>query len=219
LHIYLLGREQGVDFVLYTPTGNRILLTNAPSSSLLSARIAQTRGGRQPLSLLIETRPQAKMPDLHPPPQQILTPSTSGLITGTTLLLDHDLSLTLLLLPQEEQDALLFELNYRQFHTLLPFENTQKTQRALLSQLPTGITLLPAPYPGTGAWPAPELLLRLRPQLTLLPSGTTYPPRVQQLLTSTTQTISIPSQGIVEVICDGEQFHIRTRAYTAEFVR
>ncbi|NOZ72568.1 MAG: ComEC family competence protein, partial [Chloroflexi bacterium] len=215
LHIYLLGGEQGVDFVLFTPGGNRILVTAArDSSSELSERIAQTRGGRRPLSLLILTRPFSQPPVLNPSPAQTISATDPRLPPGTIFSLDTNVFLRLLQQPQSDKDSPLFCLHYHQFSMLLPFENSQEAQRAVLSKLPAHVTILPAPYPTVGAWPAPELLTKLKPQVTLLPTGTTYPPKVQRILAASSQVVSIPSQAQIEVITDGNQFSIRAYSYS-----
>jgi len=92
----------------------------------------------------------------HFPPLQI-----SDLQPGSTIALDTDITLTLLHTPTDPADSLLFLLRYGDFTTLLPFENTQEAQLVVLNQLPESLTLLPAPSPGTGSWPHPDLPVRL----------------------------------------------------------
>ena len=124
--------------------------------------------------------------------------------------LDTGVTLTLLSTPS---DSLLFLLRYGDFTTLVPFEISQETQTELAPKLPVGLTLLPAPYPGTGAWPHPDLLAHLRPQVTLVPEGVTYPQSVQQALAASTAVASIPNAAAIDIATDGRTFTLTARPY------
>ncbi len=102
---------------------------------------------------------------------------------------------------------------------MLPFENTQESQLAVLDQLPESLTLLPAPYPGTGSWPHPDLLARLQPQIILQPEGTTYPPAVQEILADYPNISRIPNDAMVEIISDGQTFNLLARPYSQDVMQ
>ena len=217
LHIQLLGREQGAAFLIITPGGNRILLDperEAPAYPL-DAILNSLPGGQRPFDLIIPTRPAS---DIRPPTSDLRSP-TSDLRPSSTLSLDADLTLTLLHTPTEPADSLLFLLRYGDFTALLPFENTQESQLAVLDQLHDTLTLLPAPYPGTGSWPHPALLARLHPQIILQPEGATYPPVVQQILAESAPISRIPNDAVVEIITDGQTFNLLARPYAQDVMQ
>ncbi len=156
LHLYLLGRDQAAAFLLVTPGGHRVLLDpgrvtpNYPLADILSQL-----PGVGPLDLVIQTRPGGE-PESSPPAGSVLEATTQALQPGASLNLGDDVTLTVLHSPVDEHDSLLFLLRHGDFTTLIPFENTQETQAAVAAQVPAGLALLPAPYPGTGAWPNPD---------------------------------------------------------------
>ncbi len=216
LHLYLLGRDQAAAFLLVTPGGHRVLLDpgrQTPDYPL--ANVLNQLPGVEPLDLVIRTRPGSN-PDSSPPAGSVLEATNQALQPGAGLNLGDDVTLTVLQAPADEHDSLLFLLRYRDFTTLIPFENTQETQMAVAAQVPAGLTLLPAPYPGTGAWPNPDLLAHLRPQVILVPSGVTYPPGVVKVLAAYTNLTSIPADAAVEIISDGATFALRVRPYGAD---
>ncbi|MCP4168536.1 MAG: hypothetical protein GY759_21950, partial [Chloroflexi bacterium] len=217
LHLQLLGREQGAAFLIITPGGNRILLDPARESPVypLDSILRSLPGGNQSLDLHILTRPDVDAVDLKA--ENSLLPT--DLQAGMTINLDNAVTLTLLHVPQSRDDSLLFLLQNQEFTTLLPFENTQESQLAVLDQLPESLTLLPAPYPGTGTWPHPDLLAHVRPQIILQPEGTTYPPAVQDILAESTLVSSIPNDAVVEIISDGHSFNLLARPYSQDVMQ
>lgn len=220
LHLYLLGREQGAAFLIITPGGNRILLDPAHLAPAypLPGILASLPGGQRPLDLLIQTR-AAPADAPVPAASQRLLPA--DLSPGALLTLDAGVTLTLLHAPAAGEDSLLFRLQFGDFSTLLPFENSQATQQALIAQASPALTLLIAPYPGTGAWPHPDLLAHLRPQLLLQPAGTTYPPAVQAALTHSPALAAIPNNALVAIHSDsaGRTFTLSARPYAADVVQ
>ncbi len=216
LHVYVLGHDGVADFVIFTPGGNRILLTagQQPSAFDVQAALAQLPGGRAPLSMVILSRAQIEPPALRLPPLLVLSPTTTPLAEGTVIQLDGDVSLQLVHASQEANDSWLFALRYHAFSTWLPFENTQAAQQVLLDQPDLAPpVLLIAPFPRTGAWPAVALLQRAHPQITLLPRGVTYPPAVQRALAEFTQAVPIPARAIIEIESDGQQIRLFSYAY------
>lgn len=215
LHLYLLGHDQSVEFLIVTPGGNHVLLTpeRTETTTDLATLIAQIPAHNQTLALAILTRPATALPKLQRPPALLLGPDTPALLPGTTISLDTDVTLQLVLRPQDNTDSLLFQLCYHDFSTLLPFENTQEAQQSLLAQALPPPTLLVAPYPDVGAWPNPDLLAQLRPQITLLPTGITYPPRVQRALAARTRLLPIPADVVVEVVTDGTEMRLFSFPY------
>ncbi len=218
LHLYLLGRDQAAAYLLVTPGGRRVLLDpcretpNYPLDNILNQL-----PGVEPLDLVIRTRPGGEL-ESSPPAGSVLEARNQALRPGARLNLGDNVTLTVLHAPANEHDSLLFLLRHRDFTTLLPFENNQETQAALAAQVPAGLALLPAPYPGTGAWLNPDLLAHLRPQVTLVPSGVTYPPGVAKILAAHTNLTSIPADAVVEVSSDGATFELRVQPYGAELV-
>jgi len=217
LHIQLLGREQGAAFLITTPGGNRILLDPEREASAypLDAILNSLPGGKRDLNLIIPTRPASDLRPLTSDPR----PPISDFRPGSTITLDADLILTILHTPTDPVDSLLFLLRYGDFTTLLPFENSQEAQLASLDQLPESLTLLPAPYPGTGVWPHPDLLAHVHPQIILQPEGTTYPPDVQEILAEFATISRIPNDAVVEIITDGRTFNLLARPYAQDVMQ
>lgn len=212
LHIHLLGRERAADFFLVTPNGNTALVTTAREAPgyPISDLLATLPGHRCP-DLALFARQTPAMPVLPEcPAAAILSPGHPALQADARLTLDEGVTLTQL--ANAGDDALLFLLRYKDFTTLLPFENSQETQNGLLTSLPAGLTLLPAPFAGTGAWPHPDLLAHLRPEVTLLPQGATYPPSVLAELNEKA-TATIPSDAATEITTDGRSFTLTMRPY------
>ncbi len=212
LHIHLLGRERAADFLLVAPNGNSALITTARESPAypLPTLLAMLPGQRCP-QLILVARPAAPAPDLGDCPQsQVLAAGHPALQPGAQITLADGVVLTQLAGGGDE--ALLFILRYNDFSALLPFENSQETQAALQPETPAGISLLPAPFPGTGAWPQPDLLAHLRPELVLVPQGATYPPSVMARL-SQTATAAIANDAATEITTDGRSFRLTTRPY------
>ncbi len=217
LHLQLLGREQGAAFLIITPGGNRILLDPARESPLypLDSILKSLPGANQPLDLHIVTRFDGDVADLNAKTRLL----SSDLAAGMVINLDNGVALSLLHAPQSQSDSLLFLLRYHDFTTLLPFEDSQDSQLAILDQLPDSLTLLPAPYPGTGVWPHPELLNRLRPQMTLVPEGTTYPPSLHAMMAESYTLSHIPNDVVVDIRTDGQTFDLVLRPYTQDVVQ
>ncbi len=134
-------------FSITTPGGNRILLDPGREATdyPLDAILDSLPGGNRPLDLVIPTRPTSGRPQGNGRPQGSAPtdprPLISDLLPGSTIALDADLTLTLLNVPTDPPDSLLFLLRYGDFTTLLPFENTQESQRAVLDHLPDTLTL------------------------------------------------------------------------------
>ncbi len=216
LHLYLLGREQAAAFLLVTPGGARVLLDpvrSAPAYPL--AGVVDEVPGPRTLDLVIRTRPASSAPG-PPFAPTILEAKDPALQPGASLNLDGGVTLSVLHAPAGDDDSLLFQLRYRDFSTLLPFENSQQVQTVLAGQAPAPLTVLPAPYPGTGAWPHPDLLARLRPAATLVPVGATYPPASSEALAALSNPVFIPADAIVELVSDGSTFALQTRSYAAD---
>ncbi|RME82719.1 MAG: ComEC family competence protein [Caldilineae bacterium] len=220
LHLHLLGREQGVSFFIVAPDGRRILLEPARDTSTTSAELLRRLfGPLPPLDLVVLTRPGVSAsPNGLPAYTAMIEPTHPDLRVGSRILLDEGLSLTLLYRPTQGRDSLLFLLRYGDFTTLVPFENSQETQQTLLPRLPAHPTLLIAPYPGTGAWPHPDLLRALKPQLILLPDGVTYPPSVRKALAAH-NPITIPHDADIEIISDGKTLRLLRRTYAHQGAR
>lgn len=219
LHLYLLGREQAAAFLLVTPGGHRVLLDpGRQTQDYPLANVLNQLPGVEPLDLVIRTRPGSGLENSSPA-GSVLEATNQALQPGASLNLGDDVTLTVLHAPADEHDSLLFLLRYRDFTTLIPFENTQETQMAVAAQVAEGLTLLPAPYPGTGAWPNPDLLAHLRPQVTLVPAGVTYPPGVVKVLAAHTTLTSTPADAVVEIISDGATFALRVRPYSADVAK
>jgi len=224
LHIQLLGREQGAAFLITTPGGNRVLLDPGREATAypLNAILDSLPGGDRPFDLVIPTRPIVELSQNGRPQGSAptgLRPPISDLWPGSTIALDANLTLTLLHAPSAPSDSLLFLLRYGVFTTLLPFENTQESQLAVLDQLPESLTVLTAPYPGTGSWPHPDLLTRVQPQIIFQPEGTTYPPAAQEILDDYPNVSRIPNNAIVETVTDGQTFNLLVRPYSQDVMQ
>lgn len=212
LHIHLLGREQTADFLLVTPNGNSALIAAARDSPAypLPDLLAMLPGHRCP-DLVIVARPAPAAPDLGEcPASTVLAPGHPALQPGARITLDQKVSLERL--PAAKDDVLLFILRYNDFSALLPFENSQEAQKTVVGVTLPGLSLLPAPFPGTGAWPQPELLAHLQPELILLPQGVTYPPSVLAQLKQS-KTAPIPNDAATEITTDGRTFALTMRPY------
>ena len=100
---------------------------------------------------------------------------------------------------------------------LLPLRNSQPTQTEWLASgsLPA-VTVWVTPWPGSGAWPHPDLAAQLHPLAILQPQGTRYPPGVQAGLAQHPGLIRIPNDAITEIISDGATFSLRRQAYSPD---
>lgn len=214
LHLYLAGHNGVADFVIVTPAGNRVLLSPARDPDFeIDSLLAQVKGGNKAPDLLLLTRPQAPAPHLEASPRQTLRPTSPLVRQGTVLQLDAGVTLRVLALPAAPDDSLLLALQYGNLLLLLPNENTQESQLALLDEALPARSVFVAPYPRTGAWPAPAWLEHLQPQLSLLPAGATYPPSVQQSLRAHGLPVEIPADAIVELVTDGKTIQLLNRSY------
>jgi competence protein ComEC len=215
LHIRLLGLEDNAAWLITMPGGNRALAWDGRESAIPLPDVLETlpRGG-QPLDLLIDVSDGRAEPDLLPGIAALkVLPGDLG--AGTVVQLDADVALTRLPTPADE--APLYRLQYGDFSLLLPLTNSQQAQADLLaSGVLTPVTLLVTPWPGTGAWPHPDLLAVLRPQVILQPAGVTYPPSVLAGLDSHPARALIPNDGMTEIITDGRSLTLLQQAYSAD---
>jgi competence protein ComEC len=215
LHIRLLGLEDNAAWLITTPGGNRALAWDGRESAIPLPDVLETlpRGG-QPLDLLIDVSDGRAEPDLLPG-IAALKVLPGDLSAGTVVQLDADVALTRLPTPADE--APLYRLQFCDFSLLLPLTNSQQAQADLLaSGVLTPVTLLVTPWPGTGAWPHPDLLAVLRPQVILQPAGVTYPPSVLAGLDSHPARALIPNDGMTEIITDGRSLMLLQQAYSAD---
>ncbi len=213
LHVRLLGMGDGVAWHLTTPAGRRVLLAgDMPEGAPLADILRALPGGRAPLDLLILEREAG--PDLA---ARAVLRADAGLRPGTVLRLDEEVSLTLVDAPAGEPR--LFRLTYGEFSTLLPLVNSQETQARWLARgLLTPVTLLVTPWPNTGAWPHPDLLTALRPQVVLQPQGATYPPGVQRALDAHPGRVRVPNDAIIEIISDGRAIQLQQQPYAMDIL-
>ena len=102
-------------------------------------------------------------------------------------------------------------LRYGRFSALLPSLPDAATQ-ALLTEGGNlrGVTLVKLPGPGTGRWPAPEMLATATAQVQLWPGETTYPPGVVRALEG--RALRVASEAVIEVTTDGEQLWLHQSA-------
>jgi len=214
LHVRLLGLGERVAWHLTTSSGRRILLvTSIPKDAPLDDILASLPKGTRPLDLLILETPEATL-NL---PIRALLPPDAAIQPGTVLRLDEDASLTLTAAPPGEPR--LFHLVYNDFAMLLPLTNSQDIQADWLARgILTPVTLLVTPWPGAGAWPHPDLLTALRPQVILQPQNTTYPPGVQRALDGHPGLVRIPNDAIIEIITDGRAYELRQQPYPADVI-
>ncbi|HHB91092.1 MAG TPA: ComEC family competence protein [Anaerolineae bacterium] len=208
LHVRLLGLGERAVWHLTTPSGRRVLLVDdAVGEAPLAAILRTLPGGGSVDLLILENR--AEMPEVRA--RAVFTPETP-LGPGTVIRLEKDVSLVLLDAPPAEPR--LYRLRFGQFTTLLPLTNSQATQARWLARgLLTPVTLLVTPWPGTGAWPHPDLLVALQPQTILQPQGTTYPPGVQRRFETYPGLVRIPNDAMVEIITDGQRVELRQQPY------
>ncbi len=218
LHLYLLGLTDNVAWLMVTPGGNHILVWNGQESKIKLTEVFRTLPtGDQPVDLLIDvSTPQDESPLLTDIRAASMLPA--NLPPNTTVRLDENVLLTRL--PTAEEEPPLYILNYDEFSTILPFTNSLRVQKKALSQgVTTPITLLITPWPGTGAWPHPDLITVLQPQILLQPKHTTYPPTVQSQLDHHPGRAFIPNDAITEIITDGRSLQLLQRAYSADVPR
>jgi len=211
LHVRLLGMGEHVAWYMTTPSGRRVLLiTDLPEDVVFAEWFATLPGGNRPLDLLIQESPETAT---ELPARALLLPETA-IQPGTRLRIDEGVSLTLVAAPPD--GFRLFRLTYGDFALLLPLINSQATQADWLARgVLTPVTLLVTPWPGTGAWPHPDLLAALQPQAILQPAGTSYPPGVQRKLASHPRLVRIPNNAITEIITDGRTYEVKQHEWKA----
>jgi hypothetical protein len=146
-------------------------------------------------------------------------PDHPALGKGSVITLEEGITLTLLYRPAAAEELPLFLVRYGEFKALLPFELSQPSQGALLDHLPAGVVVVPAPFPGSGFWPHPDLIARLRPQVVLVPEGVTYPPAVQRRLALYAGVAAIAAVGVTEISSDGSTFTVTAHPYPEEGMR
>ncbi len=210
LHLRVLGMQDDVAWHVTTPDGNHILLVNnIPEGWSFRELLRDLPGGEKPLDLLILETTSQNTSDLS---AYKILPANAHTIPGTHIRLGEDIMLTLL--ATHRQETRLYLLSYDQFTLLLPLQNSQEAQaRWLADGILPEIALLITPWPGTGAWPHPELITALQPQIILQPLGTTYPPSVQARLNAHPNLIHIPNNAITEIISDGEHIELQWQTY------
>ncbi|NOX61974.1 MAG: ComEC family competence protein [Chloroflexi bacterium] len=219
LRVYQIGRERAAAWLIVTPGGRRVLLDPARDAALPLADLLQTLPrGRGSLDLHIVTRPQTEPSPAIVAAMQ-LRAGQPELAEGAVVRLDSGAALALLRAATEPTESDLFLLRYGLFTMLLPYELSQPAQQALLRQPSPGPILLPAPYPGTQAWPHPDLFAHLRPQTTLLPMGATYPPASQRALAASVSVAPIPTDAVIEINTDGRVFSLLQHPYPADVVQ
>ncbi|MCS7039839.1 MAG: ComEC/Rec2 family competence protein, partial [Anaerolineae bacterium] len=225
LHLLVLGRSETADFLIVGPTGRRMLIASGRTSAdpPLADAVRSQPTGRRPFDIVLlareaETEGCPLSADLCPAAALIgLDHPALGL--GSVITLEEGVTLTWLYRPAGADEAPLFLLRYGDFTALLPFALSQVSQEALLDRLPTGITVVPAPFPGSGFWPHPDLIARLRPQAVLVPEGVTYPPTVQRSLASHAGLATIPAVGVTTISSDGLTFTLVAHPYPEEGIR
>ena len=215
LHIRLLGMNHAVAWLLTAPGGQRVLLVGNESDDFPLPDILKTLpNGKKPLNLTIFTLPEANFD----PKKPILAQKSllsSDLAPEMRIRLDEDV--TLRVMPTPAAEPLLFHLSYGDFSLLLPLTNSQQTQQTLAADPATpAVTVLVTPWPGTGAWPNPDLITVLHPQQILQPRGVTYPPGVQQALAAQPGLTAIPNDAITEIIIDGRSYWLQQQPYAAD---
>ena len=218
LHIQLLGLEDNVAWLITTPGGNRALVWDGGESAIPLADVLKTLpGGRRPLHLFIDASPPGETSEI-PSGIEIKTVQPKHLAAKTAIQLDAGVTLTLLAAPEDETP--LYRLDYGDFSLLLLLSNSQQTQADLLADgVPPPVTALITPWPGVGAWPHPDLLSALRPQMVLQPARTSYPPGVQARLDARPNRILIPNDAITEIITDGRSFDLLQQSYSSDVSR
>ncbi len=217
LHVQMLGLQNNAAWLLTTPGGSRILLWDGGESATPLADVLKTLPrGRSPLQLGIDIAAAGSGTAAWG--DEIIADAVqpgAALAPGTIIRLDAGVMLTRL--PTPAAEAPLFRLVYGDFVMLLPLVNSQQTQARLAADPALAhVTLLVTPWPGTGAWPQPDLLRALRPQVILQPEGTTYPPGVQAQIETHPSRTFIPNDAITTIVSDGRSFVLHRQAYAAD---
>jgi competence protein ComEC len=196
LHLRVLGLGDNVAWHITTPAGQHLLLADDTAAAI-------------PLTRVLKFLPAGRAP------ARLSLAAQAAVSPGTTIALGPDVRLTRLPGPQDETP--LFHLQYHNFSMLLPLSNSQAAQEQWLvaGRLPT-VTLLVTPWPGSGAWPHPDLLTQIQPIAILQPAGTHYPPGVQATLAQSPGLAGIPNNAITEIISDGQHFQLRRQAYPSD---
>ena len=218
LHIRLLGLEDNAAWVITTPGGNRALLWDGKESAIPLTDVLKTLPRRRhPFTLFIDASAPDE-PSESSPAIAFTNALPAELPPGTIVKLDA--GVTLMRLPTPVGEPPLYRLDYDDFSLVLPLTNSQQAQADLLTRdLLTPITVLVTPWPGTGAWPHPDLVTALRPQAILQPAGATYPPGVQARLDAFPGRVIIPNDAVTTIITDGRQFQLLQQAYPADVPR
>lgn len=224
LHLMLLGRGDTVDFLIVGPTGRRMLIAAGRTSAepSLADAVRSQPAGRRVLDVVILARRSADgcaLPADLCPDTALIGPDHPALRTGSVITLEEGVTLTLLYAPVGTEETPLFLLRYGEFTALLPFALSQASQAALLDRLPVGVTVVPAPFPGSGFWPHPALIARLRPQAVLVAEGVTYPPGVQRSLALYAGLATIAAVGVTDISSDGSAFTLMAHPYPEEGLR
>jgi competence protein ComEC len=224
LHLLLLGRGETVDVLIVGPTGRRMLIAAGRMSAQppLADAVRSQPAGRRPLDLILLARGSADgcpLPTALCPDTVLSGSDALALPNGSVITLEEGVTLSLLYRPSTAEEMPLFLLRYGDFTALLPFELSQASQEKLLGHVPPGVTVLPAPFPGSGFWPHPDLIAHLHPQVVLVPEGVTYPPAVQRSLTGYAGLAVIAAMGVTEISSDGQTFTLLARPYPEEGLR
>lgn len=225
LHLILLGRGDTVDFLIVGPTGRRMLIAAGRTSAepSLADAVRSQSAGRLSFDLVLLAREGetggCPLPADWCPDTALIGPEHPALRTGSVITLEEGVTLTLLYAPVGTEETPLFLLRYGEFTALLPLALSQASQAALLDRLPAGVTIVPAPFPGSGFWPHPDLIARLRPQAVLIPEGVTYPPTAQRSLALHAGLATIAAVGVTDISSDGLTFTVMAHPYPEEGLR
>lgn len=203
LHVFFVPGEDGEAVLFVTPDGQQVWLWDGRGDGEALADAAQP----------FLRRPGRGVDAAIGPPGASRWPATrtidpAQLAVGARIRLAEDVMLTRL--ASDAQAVLALE--HQRFRLLLPTTLSVDTQAGLLAQdADLHVTLLKAPGPGTGAWPAAGFLAAAAPQVVLWPQDTTYPPDVAGLLTAR-GALRAPPDAILEAITDGERLWLRQHA-------
>lgn len=201
LHIFFVPGQAGEAVLIVTPGGHSAFAWDGhgDGAALAAAARAHLPGLRQDVDAVVGGATSAA---LWPAAGQV---DPGGLAPGQALQLDRGVLLARV--PGDAEPVL--ALTYGSFRMLLPPALSQEAQASLIASGDAGpLTVLKAPGPGEGAWPASQFVAAAAPQAIVWPEDTTYPPEVSAALQAR-GAAQVPAGATVEAITDGRQVWVK----------